>query len=138
MVKTFSRQNKLLVLLVDDNMGFVERMKTILDEINQIGYINVATDFNEAWMYVNDDRPDIVLLDINLPGRNGIEILRKIRVAGHACKVIMLTNHADEYYRQLCKDLGADYFLDKSNDFSKVSGIISNIGGEGRNVSLLT
>ena len=113
--------------MVDDNMGFVERMKGLLDEINQIGYINVASDYNEASMYVSEDKPDIVLLDINLPGKNGIEILKKIRISGHQCKVIMLTNHADEYYRQQCKELGADFFLDKSNDFAKVPEIISKI-----------
>ena len=113
--------------MVDDNMGFVERMKGLLDEISQIGYINVASDYNEASMYVSEDKPDIVLLDINLPGKNGIEILKRIRISGHQCKVIMLTNHADEYYRQQCKELGADFFLDKSNDFAKVPEIISKI-----------
>ena len=127
MIDTLSRQKKLFVLMVDDNMGFVERMKGLLDEISQIGYINVASDYNEASMYVSEDKPDIVLLDINLPGKNGIEILKKIRISGHQCKVIMLTNHADEYYRQQCKELGADFFLDKSNDFAKVPEIISKI-----------
>ncbi len=122
--------------MVDDNMAFVERMKGLLDEIKHIGYINVASDFNEASMYVNEDKPDIVLLDINLPGKNGIEILKKIKTGGHRCKVIMLTNHADEYYRQQCKELGADYFLDKSNDFAKVPDIISKIGKEERNASV--
>ena len=127
MIDTLSRQKKLFVLMVDDNMGFVERMKGLLDEISQIGYINVASDYNEASMYVSEDKPDIVLLDINLPGKNGIEILKRIRISGHQCKVIMLTNHADEYYRQQCKELGADFFLDKSNDFAKVPEIISKI-----------
>jgi len=122
--------------MVDDNMGFVERMKGLLDEISQIGYINVASDYNEASMYVNEDKPDVVLLDINLPGKNGIEILKKIRISGHQCKVIMLTNHADEYYRQQCKELGADFFLDKSNDFAKVPDIISKIVKDARNASM--
>jgi|SRR5688572_14685738 len=136
MIDTLSGQKKLFVLMVDDNMGFVERMKGLLDEISQIGYINVASDYNEASMYVNEDKPDVVLLDINLPGKNGIEILKKIRISGHQCKVIMLTNHADEYYRQQCKELGADFFLDKSNDFAKVPDIISKIVKDARNASM--
>lgn len=136
MIDTLSRQKKLFVLMVDDNMGFVERMKGLLDEISQIGYINVASDYNEASMYVSEDKPDIVLLDINLPGKNGIEFLKKIRISDHQCKVIMLTNHADEYYRQQCKELGADFFLDKSNDFAKVPDIISKIVKDARNASI--
>ena len=136
MIDTLSRQKKLFVLMVDDNMGFVERMKGLLDEISQIGYINVASDYNEASMYVSEDKPDIVLLDINLPGKNGIEFLKKIRISDHQCKVIMLTNHADEYYRQQCKELGADFFLDKSNDFAKVPDIISKIVKDARNATM--
>ena len=136
MIDTLSRQKKLFVLMVDDNMGFVERMKGLLDEISQIGYINVTSDYNEASMYVSEDKPDIVLLDINLPGKNGIEFLKKIRISDHQCKVIMLTNHADEYYRQQCKELGADFFLDKSNDFAKVPDIISKIVKDARNASM--
>lgn len=113
--------------MVDDNMGFVQRMKGLLDDVKNIGYISIASDYNEAFRSVNEEQPDIILLDINLPGKSGIEILKKVKVEGHACKVIMLTNHADEYYRHQCRELGADYFLDKSNDFAKVPEIISKL-----------
>lgn len=42
---------------------------------------------------------------------------------------MMMTNHAEEYYRVLCRELGADYFLDKSNDFARVPCIVSHMGG---------
>jgi two-component system chemotaxis response regulator CheY len=119
------QKEKLLILIVDDNMCFVERMIGLLDDLTNVGYINVASDYDEASRMVTEERPDLVLLDINLPGKNGIEILKKIRKGGSDCKVIMITNHADEYYRQQCRELGADYFLDKSNDFAKVPSIIS-------------
>ncbi|MGQ0739966.1 MAG: response regulator transcription factor [Bacteroidota bacterium] len=118
---------KLVVLIVDDNMRFVERMITLLDGITSIQYVNVANEYQEACRCIADDRPDLVLLDINLPGKNGIEVLKKVRETDKTCRVIMLTNHADEYYRQLCDELGADYFLDKSHDFSKVPVIISEM-----------
>ena len=105
-------------------MCFVERMIGLLDEVKNIGYINVASDYDEANRYL-DEKPDIVLLDINLPGKNGISLLKKIKSSNGECRVIMITNHADDYYRQQCKDLGADHFLDKSNDFAKVPGIIN-------------
>lgn len=116
------------MLIVDDNMRFVERMIGLLDETSNIGYINVANDYDEASRAIEEDRPDIVLLDINLPGKNGIEILRKIKSSGSPSHVIMVTNHADDYYRDQCKEIGADHFLDKSNDFAKVPAIISSLG----------
>lgn len=119
--------SKLDILIVDDNMLFTERMITMLDEVSDIRYINVASDYNEAFKLVNEESPDLVLLDINLPGKSGIELLKSIRESGNDCQVIMITNHADDYYRQLCKQIGADHFLDKSNDFSSVPDIISRI-----------
>lgn len=77
--------------------------------------------------FIEEEKPDLVLLDINLPGKSGIELLRKIKGSGSECEVIMITNHADDYYKKVCRDLGADYFLDKSIEFSMLPEIIGNI-----------
>ena len=126
MAKTNPR-SKLVVLIVDDNELFTERMIGLLENVSNIGYINVATDYNEGWRLVAEDHPDLVLLDINLPGKNGIELLKKIKAQEKTSRVIMITNHADKYYRQLCQQIGADHFLDKSCDFAKVPEIIRQI-----------
>jgi DNA-binding NarL/FixJ family response regulator len=114
------------VLIVDDNMNFVDRMIGLLDDAKAKVNIIVASDYDEARKVLAHEEPDIALLDINLPGKNGIELLKLIRSGKTSCEVIMITNHADEYYRQQCYDLGAKYFLDKSNDFAQVPGIINN------------
>jgi DNA-binding NarL/FixJ family response regulator len=118
------KEGKLIILIVDDNMRFIERMIALLDDITGIGYVNIANEYQEACRAIIREKPDLVLLDINLPGKNGIEVLKKIKEHDLNCKVIMLTNHADEYYKQLCNELGADHFLDKSHDFARVPGII--------------
>ena len=122
------KRDKLLILIVDDNMRFVQRIISMLEELNNIGYINVAKDYNEAIQFLDEERPDLVLLDINLPGKSGIELLRRIKDSGSKSQVIMISNHADDYYRQQCHDLGAKYFLDKSNEFGRVPEIIEKIG----------
>ncbi|HUR67269.1 MAG TPA: response regulator [Chitinophagaceae bacterium] len=127
MQTNFRHNKKLVVLIVDDNMRFVERMISMLDDISHIDYVNVANEYQEACRSISSERPDLVLLDINLPGKNGIEILKKVKETNDQCRVIMLTNHADEYYKQLCKELGADFFLDKSHDFAKVPAIIRDM-----------
>lgn len=117
-------RKKLVVLIVDDNLNYVDRMIGLLEETHNIGYINVASNYDEARRLLVADNPDVVLLDINLPGKNGIELLKLIRQHSVKCEVIMVTNHADDYYRQQCHELGAKHFLDKSNDFGLVPGII--------------
>ena len=118
---------KLTILIVDDNMNFVDRMINLLEDADNIGYINVGGNYDEARRLLDTEDPDVVLLDINLPGKNGIELLKLIRQDKRSCEVIMITNHADEYYRQQCRDLGARHFLDKSNDFGLVPGIIKEV-----------
>jgi len=123
-------KRKLIVLIVDDNINFIERMISMLDDLDNIGYINVANNYDEAQKSITEERPDLVLLDINLPGKNGIELLRKIKKNEWQCQVIMITNHADTYYKEICTELGASHFLDKSIDFGLVPDII---GGGNQN-----
>lgn len=123
-----------VILIVDDNMNFVDRMIGLLEEVANISYVHVATDYEEARRLLIQENPDVVLLDINLPGKNGIEILKLIKQNKAECEVIMITNHADDYYRQQCHDLGAKYFLDKSNDFALVPELISQRGFPARDI----
>ena len=124
---TAMKKEKLVILIVDDNMNFVKRIISLMEDLKNIGYINVATDYNQAVKFLDEEKPDLVLLDINLPGKSGIELLRKIKESGNNCEVIMITNHADDYYRRICSELGAKHFLDKSNEFAMVPEIIGNI-----------
>lgn len=116
-----------MILIVDDNMNFVDRMINLLEDTFNPENIFVASNYEEACRMIASTNPSVVLLDINLPGKNGIELLKLIRQNNSSCEVIMITNHAGDYYRQQCRELGATHFLDKSNDFSLVPGILKNI-----------
>ena len=74
-----------VILIVDDNMNFVDRMIGLLEEVEGVGEIIVASDFEEAMRILAGDDPDIVLLDINLPGKNGIELLKLIKKNSADC-----------------------------------------------------
>ncbi len=114
-----------LLLIVDDNMNFVKRIIHMLEEADNIRGINVACDFEEAKRIFYSEEHQLVLLDINLPGKNGIELLKLFKQHRREAEVIMITNHADQYYRQQCLQLGAKYFLDKSNDYGRLLALVS-------------
>lgn len=114
-----------LLLIVDDNLNFVKRLVCILEDVPNIRGINIASDFNEAVSLFSADQYNVVLLDINLPGKNGIELLKLFKKQRPECDIIMITNHADSYYRQLCLSLGAKHFLDKSNDYATISTLVA-------------
>jgi DNA-binding NtrC family response regulator len=114
------------ILIVDDNMNFVDRVIGLLEDLDNISHINVASNYDEARKLFFSEDHRIVLLDINLPGKNGIELLKIFKESKKDTDIIMVTNHADAYYQQQCMELGAKHFLDKSNDFSLLPGIINN------------
>lgn len=114
-----------LVLIVDDNLNFVKRLISLLEDVEGISGINIASDFEEARTIFMAEKHHVALLDINLPGKNGIELLKLFRQHSPACDVIMISNHADPYYRQQCLQLGAKYFLDKSNDYGVITTLVA-------------
>ena len=119
------KNEKKTVLIVDDSILIMERMIPILEEIDNISFVVQAGSFREAIEVLNTLKPDMVLLDINLPDKSGIELLRIIREQHMEVTVLMITNHSDEYYQETCRRLGAKDFLDKSKDTDRISGVLS-------------
>ena len=117
------KKQKLSILLVDDNIHFIRRMISILKEVDDVAHIHTAHHSEEA-MGLLDKMPDLVFLDIAMPGKNGMDLLKRIKDSGKNCEVIMLSNSAGEYYRDQCKKLGALHFLDKTNEFELVPSVI--------------
>lgn len=121
------KKEKKTVLIVDDSILIMERMIPILEEIENIAFVVQAGSFREGVEVLNSLNPDMVLLDINLPDKSGIELLRMIREKQMEITVLMITNHADSYYMEICKKLGAKQFLDKSKDIDLIPGVLSAV-----------
>ena len=115
------------ILIVDDSLLIMERLQTMLRGLKNAGAVESAGDYPMTVQLLANGSFDIVLLDINLPGRSGIELLRHIKTLYPQTTVIMLSNQSGPYYRGLCKRLGADYFVDKSTEFEDVPVIISSL-----------
>jgi len=113
--------NAYTILLVDDSPIILERISQILQEVSCITSVKTAFDFEEAVAVFEKETINVALLDINLPGRNGIQLLTYIKDNYPLVKTIMLTNQSDSFYRNLCKRLGSDFFIDKSNEFEMIT-----------------
>jgi CheY-like chemotaxis protein len=68
---------------------------------------------------------DLVVLDVHLPGKSGIEVLPAIKALPSAPVVVVLTSHPTDQHRQLSLARGADLFLDKSLDFARVAELVA-------------
>lgn len=116
------------VLLIDDTVMILQRLGSLLAELEQVVNIESATSAEEALVVMDDYHPDILVLDINMPGMGGIEMLRKMQgVQINKPVIIMLTNNTFAGYRDECMRLGADYFLDKSRDFLMIPVIVQKL-----------
>jgi DNA-binding NarL/FixJ family response regulator len=115
------------VVLVDDSSMVRERLVGLISELPGVTIVGQAAGAAEAIAEIRRLRPDVVVLDISIPGGNGLQVLATIKAETPAPTVIMLTNFAHEQYRRRCFELKADYFFDKSREFEKVLDVLQEI-----------
>ena len=99
------------VLLVDDEEVFVQAVAQRLKMRDLRS--DTVLDGEEALSYVEDQEPDVMVLDLKMPGINGMEVLRQVRKAYPNIQVIILTGHGTEKDKEEAQRLGAFDFLEK-------------------------
>jgi DNA-binding NarL/FixJ family response regulator len=112
--------HKIKVFIADDSLIVREHLVTMLEELAGIKVVGQAENVAEAISAIRILQPDVVILDIRMPGGNGIDVLQTIKQDEVAPMVIILTNYPYPAYRQKCLQAGADFFLDKSTEFDQI------------------
>jgi len=85
-----------------------------LSGVEGLSLIGMAADGAEAIRMTSALKPDLVVLDMAMPHKNGIEVLREIRQDGSSSLIIMFTADRSVCLRTACLEAGADYYLDKT------------------------
>ncbi len=120
-------KEKLKLFIADDSEFILERLPEILSDISVVEIIGKAEDGIEALDSIRTLNPDVVILDIRMPRKSGIEVLKELKKGKSAPVIIMLTNYPYPQYRNKCLEAGADFFLDKSADFEKIKDILKQL-----------
>lgn len=107
------------VLLVDDEREFVQTLSERL-QMRDVGSA-IAYDGESALSLVEEDEPDVMILDLKMPGIDGIEVLKKVKASRPEIEVIILTGHGSEADREICMKLGAFAYLQKPVDIEELS-----------------
>ena len=115
------------VFIADNSMPILERLKVMLSDLSEIEIIGEAKDGIGAIKAVRELNPDVVILDIKMPGVDGIDVLNYIKNNTQNVTVIMLTNYPYPQYRRKCMELGADYFFKKSTEFENVMETLNQL-----------
>lgn len=116
-----------MIFIADDSEVLRERLTAMLSEIEGAEVIGQAANAVEAVEGIHNLKPDVVILDIHMPGGNGIDVLKTIKQASEPPLVLMLTNNASPQYRKKCMELGSDFFLDKSREFERLFTIFKRL-----------
>jgi two-component system, NarL family, response regulator NreC len=100
------------VFLVDDHMVVREGLKTLINAQADMNVIGEAGDGETAWHEIQICRPDVVIMDISMPGVNGIEATERLKQSSPEVKVLVLSVHDDtSYLRQMLAVGAAGYIL---------------------------
>jgi YesN/AraC family two-component response regulator len=122
------------ILIVEDNLTFRHALAEIL--YSQFPDIAIAEARNgaEAFEKIQEFNPDLVFMDVRLPGENGLEITRKIKIQRPDIVVMILTSYDLPEYRDVALHYGANHFIVKgSSTFEEISSLIKNYTAKRKN-----
>jgi two-component system alkaline phosphatase synthesis response regulator PhoP len=113
------------ILIIEDNPGI---QMSLMDQFEAEGYsVFISGNGNDGLKMVKDHNPDLIILDIMLPGMDGYEVCKKIRMEGNTTPVIMLTVKDQEIDKILGLELGADDYVTKPFSVRELSARVKTI-----------
>ena len=122
---------KINVVITDDHKMVREGIKQLLELKDSISVVGMASDGLECISVLKDKKPDLLLLDINMPVNNGLQTLKKKKKMNLDVKVILLTVHNEVDYLLKAIEVGADgYVLKDSGSAELINAIEIVMGGE--------
>ena len=113
------------VLIVDDSPGIRKRLGALAREVEGVEVVGDASDAQEALRLCEELKPDVMTLDLRLPGESGLEVLEQLQGSPSPPTVIVLTNYPYPEFRRRCLAMGASYFLNKATEFEKVQEVLA-------------
>ena len=118
------------IFIVDDLPKMRDRLRELVGDIDGVEVLGDAGTPDDAIAGILRTRPDCVLLDYQLEGGTGVDVLRAVHPRSPEIAFIVLTNHATSQHRRACLDAGARYFFDKSTEFGRIRSAIAELNGK--------
>ncbi len=123
------------VLLVDDHPVVIEGLRKLLDAAGDIDVTGTANDASHAIDQAKQLRPDVILLDLRMPGASGIQATRRLREQDFSGAIILLTSYGDQAYVRQALEAGADGYLLKSTPSEELITSIRSVARGRRQLS---
>lgn len=120
-------KSKIRVLIADDHALMRQGLKQILELEEDIEVVGLAVNGEDTLKKSQQLKPDIILLDINMPQMNGIQALRRLKDMGTDARIIMLTIHEDKEYLFETINIGASGYVLKDAESSSLTKAIRDV-----------
>jgi two-component system nitrate/nitrite response regulator NarP len=111
------------VLVVDDSVEVRKRVAASVSAVRGVAVVRQAGDVPSALRQLQEREPDVVVLDIEMPGPSGLEFLELVRRNGCDSLIIVLSIHDDPKLRQKCAQLGSNFYFHKLTEFDQVGEV---------------
>lgn len=119
-------------VLVDDHRLFAEGLEKLLTESGRFEVLNKFTDGKNLLEFLYYQTPDLIILDIEMPALNGLDVLKRLSLSQSTAKVVFLSMHEDLIYAKEAFSLGAYAFLNKSMESTKLIEALIEVVEEGK------
>jgi DNA-binding NarL/FixJ family response regulator len=119
------------ILLVDDHAIVRAGLRNLLTSVSDT-LISEAATGRDALLRLRQDHPDLVLLDLNLPGIGGLELLRRMLLEDKATRILVLSMHAEPLYATRAMELGARGYLSKNASAEELLTAVRRVTDGGR------
>lgn len=118
---------KIGVFIVDDHYMVVEGIRSLLHQDNEIELVGHASNAASCLAFLNQDEPDVVLMDISMPGKNGIELCKEVKEKYPYVKVLGLSTFDDKVFVQKMMENGASGYVLKNASKQELSKAIQMV-----------
>jgi len=115
------------VLLADDSELMIERLQQMLKGIDQVEVVGSVDNGIDALNSLRNLNPDLAILDFNMPGLNGAEVINAYKKENKSVIFMMMTFQSQGYYKHLAEQAGSDYFFNKADDFETIGHIVAEL-----------
>jgi len=114
-------------LIVDDSKVFLESVEYYLSTFPHVQVVDKATSGMEAIRMIDKYKPDLVLLDLDMPEMSGLDVVRQVKAQPDSPFIIIVSYHNANEYKTLAVDAGADGFISKVDFALNAMPLIDNM-----------
>lgn len=120
------------VVLVDDSVPVRERVAASLAALDGVEVVGQAGDVPSGLRLLEEREPDVLILDLELPGQSGLDLLKIAKRRGYASVIIMFSIHDHPKLREKCAELGAAFYFNKNSEFELASEVCRKLAMQRR------